>query len=443
MKKVRLFFSFAGMFMAFGVLVFSVMAATSVSYNFNGLLNYTVQNAYVTTNTKVFSYGDYSNVNVGLLSVADLRTMANNFNGQAAANVESIATTNHMTKKNATDFTYDTTTDTGVGITPNGSGTLVNDSNIAIDLNDTTQKAYFIVITIKNLGSNIIHTELTSSVYTVSGNTETQTTLDAANVIMYQTPDFYRIEQNQNVNIVIGVAIKEVYLSAENILFKFNLSISHGEVEVPIQYDNESSKYYVEMGYIDSNKTIPIVWEVRAAEDTITGNAIDLTNTSVRDLMNAKCTFVQATSTVKNKFHASSNEYATSDIRTYLNGDFVTNYYIDESDIYTKLNGNGRTLTSLYSNIASDGTAIALPGGVSGDTKDNFWLLSKQEAENLFASNADRVYNEGYSWWFLRSPHASNSSNALIVSYDGSFSSENVNVSLESSVRAAFQLVLA
>jgi hypothetical protein len=93
-----------------------------------------------------------------------------------------------------------------------------------------------------------------------------------------------------------------------------------------------------------------------------------------------------------------ANDYYYSDIRsklksceTYLNID--TN-----SDVYKSI--VGRTVKDLYSNMASDGTALALPNGANENAVDKFWIVSAKESMD---SN-DYFYEYWYTMNAYRTP---------------------------------------
>ena len=109
--------------------------------------------------------------------------------------------------------------------------------------------------------------------------------------------------------------------------------------------------------------------------------------------------------------------WETSDIRRWLNSDFYTTAFNDIeqrkiADILVRTENNPEY-----------GTA----GG--NDTEDKVFLLGIEEAERLFINDAERrttvtkyaekagvfMGNEGYPWWWLRSPGSSRSDCAAIV----------------------------
>ena len=113
-------------------------------------------------------------------------------------------------------------------------------------------------------------------------------------------------------------------------------------------------------------------------------------------------------------FDGSSNNWANSEIRKWLNVDFYNKAFTDQEKKSIK-----------SSNLSDVGTT------------DNVFLLSCDEAYKYFANDDARkckgteyavkngvyVSDNGYSWWWLRSPHLSSDFYVYNVHYDGNFDS--------------------
>ena len=120
------------------------------------------------------------------------------------------------------------------------------------------------------------------------------------------------------------------------------------------------------------------------------------------------------------RFDSSSNNWANSEIRKWLNGDFYNKAFNENEKKYIK-----------SSNLSDVGTS------------DNVFFLSTEEAEKYFVNDesrkckateyavkngawvADSSYgdNAGYSVWWLRSPNPNYSDSVFYVSYGGSLGS--------------------
>ena len=130
----------------------------------------------------------------------------------------------------------------------------------------------------------------------------------------------------------------------------------------------------------------------------------------------------------QHRYDDSSNNYENSEIRNWLNNDFLNKAFADQSVIATTSVDNSVASTGLDSNTY-----------VCETTYDKLFLLSRQEAQNAnygFENEADKsakvtdyakargvitssgdYVNNGY--WWLRSPRSSSSSSAYFVYSDG------------------------
>ena len=130
----------------------------------------------------------------------------------------------------------------------------------------------------------------------------------------------------------------------------------------------------------------------------------------------------------QHRYDGSSNNYENSEIRNWLNNDFINKAFADQSVIATTSVDNSVASTGLDSNTY-----------VCETTYDKLFLLSRQEAQNAnygFENDADRsskvteyakargvitssgdYVDNGY--WWLRSPRSTNSYSAYFVYSDG------------------------
>ena len=137
-------------------------------------------------------------------------------------------------------------------------------------------------------------------------------------------------------------------------------------------------------------------------------------------------------------FDADNNEWASSEIREYLNGDFLANNFtgqeqdaIAESSKSTDDSGNG----------SSDLEYVPL-------SDEKIFFLDEKEAVNgnygysgKMNTAKNRTKAGGSSGWWLRSAHKSNNKNAGFVSSDGSIGNGNVNSNI--GVSPAFNVDLS
>ena len=167
-----------------------------------------------------------------------------------------------------------------------------------------------------------------------------------------------------------------------------------------------------------------------------------------------------------------ANDYATSNVRQYINGNDSYDGFKDsnsiftprgrESNMYDDLNIDTvndiiynqiitRSLGELYQDNTSsttnpsDVTFPDLSGADAGyqyqeTDEDAFWLLSGYEVYNLVgSSNSDRVWpSDSVNSYWLRSPYSSTSISVYYVSTSSNLGSSTVN-SHYSAARAAFK----
>ena len=129
-------------------------------------------------------------------------------------------------------------------------------------------------------------------------------------------------------------------------------------------------------------------------------------------------------------YHSGSNNCSTSDVRTWLNGTFLSGFTSDEQAKMLKVS-------------ISDGDNSNSVNIINTSGSDTVFLLSATDATSYFANNASRVCQFGGSntvWW-LRSPGAGVSC-AAFVSSGGSVGVFGDRVFYARGVRPAFWLNL-
>lgn len=173
-----------------------------------------------------------------------------------------------------------------------------------------------------------------------------------------------------------------------------------------------------------------------------------------------------------------ANDYSTSTIRQYINGNTVQKSAANQSGTYVPSGAStnmfeyfnidpdndiiytgikGRTLGDLYTDMSNSTTNpqdVKMPKGSSSgwegaeityskDDTDKFWLLSYYEAYTLLSGNATTSSDTDRKWgddYCLRSPNSSVSNRAYSVFTSGRLSSGTVHVNDSTyAVRAAFK----
>ncbi len=185
-----------------------------------------------------------------------------------------------------------------------------------------------------------------------------------------------------------------------------------GNVTIGELFDSERGYYlgsdnclyekYANMYY----KVEPIKWKVLSRG----GELFVVTD----DILDAHC------------FDGSSNNYANSEIRRWLNDEFYNKAFDDSQKV--------KIVTTTVDNSLSS-TGDSSNKYICGNTSDKVFLLSRKEANQYFGSSSARqkkgtdyakarglwVASNGNSWWWLRSPCYRNSTYAQCVILDGGF----------------------
>ena len=273
------------------------------------------------------------------------------------------------------------------------------------------------------------------------------------------------------------------------------LKVTFEEKTSLLQNDTANQYYYVEMGTImGTTQSEYIKWRYISADgenaytynsttapsgtgyfilETNVLNAVGLdgTNNMIEMPFNNDYKNSSPYTHVKNGWdNINANDYATSSVRQYINGNNAYDYYTYENNIYSPSgrysnmysdynidpendlvyqNIIGRSLGDLYSNMygSSSGGSVTFPTFNEGATikytesdTDKFWLLSYKEALALLGSeDDDRVWPSGSAnTYWLRSPYSSNSNYAYIVHTSGWLTSVYVKYS-SYAARAAFK----
>ena len=277
------------------------------------------------------------------------------------------------------------------------------------------------------------------------------------------------------------VAVK-VFTTEEKNKIKSDLNITSGDCYAT------KFPYYVEMGERDNNGKVKWLIIGVSGADGLTALLEEDTTAFSKGLMLNK-TYVMLSEKVlytesienfgisfQNAFADSSSttpaykntnndysaqDYATSNVRSYLKGNTVqrassyasgvystsgtqvnlmTTYNLADDKMYNKI--QGRTLTSLYSNIGTfNSSAIKWSSDYSGTdenlkgtTSDKLWLLSESEVTDLLGTTSSLLKTSTYggtassraSWW-LRSPYSSRANYVRYVTSNGSLLNDSAD----------------
>ncbi len=159
-----------------------------------------------------------------------------------------------------------------------------------------------------------------------------------------------------------------------------------------------------------------LVWRVLTVDDT-----------------NKRALLVTENAVTSMAYHNSSNNWSTSNVRTWLNGTFLNEFTDAEKAKMLKV--------SITDGNNTDSTTI-----INSSGSDTVFLLSVTDANNTsyFADQASRVCKLGESntnWW-LRSPGNAGANYAAFVLDVGSVGAIGISVYLVGGVRPAFWMNL-
>ena len=305
-------------------------------------------------------------------------------------------------------------------------------------------------VTIQNKSERTLYVTLTDNISTLTNATKTLTfdngSADGEQTIPAKTSKVYTME----------IKVTDTNASA-SVEYNFIFDLRDETAPEPL-LKRDSKGFYVTMGtYNDS----PVVWRLVGLDgNKFTGTTAPTSGTGTFILETTDC------SAITQAYDADSNDYATSDIRAYLNGDYITilnlakdatyNVIAERSvaDMYTDIGWN-------YGGVNSDYAANCVYSITTSNTEsDKLWLMSVAEVYTLLGGGIITDGTIPSSWstdiikccnwdvdntsemYFLRSPYSNNLSVAFAVGGSGRCAPGAVDSSI-ATVRPAFNLNLA
>ena len=434
MKKLKLFLSICAICLSISVFCLGVYAAQTVTYTIGGTVSYTVKDAFVKINTKVYKVSGKQTTD----------TMQTNIDTLVSTAFSSIDTTTYILDNSNTIAEYDTTS----------GDTASREVNITID---NTYMTYYIVINIENLSSRNVCAKLTDGT--------TYTNLNTAGKYIQND-----IAKDTTRNLVVAFSLNDNKTST-TVTINYSVEVGYNEYiimafgNVALKNDKTNKYYYVELGQVSSSDTTKLKWRLVSLDGTSA-----YTYSSTTPTVGSGSVFVQETALTNNSVAWSSsssntNYFTESTLRTSIKGGSLFNL-TDTEQKYLGKYIKARTLDNIswscknYSSSTftypyTDSSHTALTSSSKGT--DYFWLMSVDEACLYFndplQSTTLAEYNyrhtniqwkpsgSGVSFW-LRSPcyrvHGYYNDFVTCIYSDGSFYVDIAN--LTRGVRAAFQL---
>ena len=403
---------------------------------------------------------------------------------------------NKVTLKNTVTETSEGNYQAGDKVLSNYSDLYIQE-NTSIDISDVTvlsNQTMEIDFDMTSLNANYIKVNLSYQ------NLPSTVHIASTSLYMPKNPSEDLLQGNTR---TYKIYIKNTGTSALS-LSDINLQISFEEKTSLLQNDTANQYYYVEMGTIaTSTGSEYIKWKYFSDGDeayayssttaptgtgyfiletnTLSAVGLDGTNKMMEVPFNAD--YINESGANPQYHHRqngwdniNTNDYSTSNVRQYINGNnaydnytgssttgytpsgrysnMYSDYNIDPENDLVYQNITGRSLGDLYTGMGwnrstsspsySDTTFPTFNEGATikytENDVDKFWLLSAQEAINLLGSSrADRVWPSGSAdaYW-LRSPDSSFTYAAFSVSNSGSFTGSAVYGN-DYAARAAFK----
>ena len=488
-----------------GVTLSEQLQAENVSASYSGVIGV---NDLTDTDSDGFKNFDPSTTEIDgtlILVISTTNSESIDLSGITITINEYVPPAIQVTSVSSSGATEDTYTDLAGGVAIDGS---IDLSGIEFATGETT-----LTISMTSLNANYIKNIVSYDSGAVSYNTTgTSGTLFVHSTSLY-------LPQNTSGELTSGES-KDLTIYVNNNTGSpttiSGLQVSFEEKESLLQADTTNNYWYVEMGTVmGQTQSEYIRWKYIASVDDSTGSDVatkyatfdantaptgkgyfyletnvltaigrDGTNNMIEVSFNNDWTRTSLNAGHQTRTEWTSinaNDYATSNVRRYINGVDSCDSYTKpngtssypytyepsgrESNMYTDLNINTandlvyekiatRSLGELYSNnrSSSSGGEVPYPTALaSGDEyyqsshEDAFWLLSYYEVYQLTGGSSTTDSDSGRVWptgsanhYWLRSPLSSNSNAAYLVITSGSLFNTYV-YNYDFAARAAFK----
>ena len=440
------------MCLSIAVLCFGVFSAVSVSYSISGTISYTVTDAFVKVNTKVYSGTNQYTTD------EKLSTLATNL----ATGTPTVS---------ASGFTQDTSFSIPEYNSTNGES--FEQTNVALTLS-STNKSYLVEMTIQNLSPSVnvwakANWTLGDTTNIAQGNNSSQSAIakDSPKCIYFivslkdMTQSVSNISYTMGLDIGIGampidaivdgnvitanegmtwatfvsnnsdysttVEDSVTYVTKDDEILKKNGTkvqitdtIENGAEYKTTLYTlkNSGTYWYLELGKLSDGT--PIQWQLVSLD-----GSTKYTYASTKPSVKAGSIFVQKTYVTREAYGGCNDkEYDGSSIQKYLKG----------LETFGAENDYGITSDPGYIALYEDTNSEN--GKVNGD---KFWLLTYTQADTFFPGDTAKNFYDGgtgVNWW-VRNKDGTNDYLEYVMHDDGK---ETGSPEFSRAVRAAFQL---
>ncbi len=331
---------------------------------------------------------------------------------------------------------------------------------------DATTPTIKWTVTIQNKSERALYVTLTDNISTLTNATKTLTfdggSASGEQTIPAKTSKVYTME----------IKVTDTNASA-SVEYDFNFDLKDASVSqnqgggnssssVELKYDADAGYYYVEMGTYSGSA---VRWRLVGVKESGASETTKFTGSTAPSAGSVGTFILETYATESKSFDANNSDYATSDIREYLNGDYKTFLNLTNDATYNAI--AERTVADMYTDIGwnhgghnSSYAPVEVYSLTTSNTEsDKLWLMSVVEVYTLLgggAISADGTISAtwtsvmaGTNWdadntsdyYWLRSPYPLNSTTAFYVSNDGDH--KYFNIGFPRAVRPAFNLNLA
>ncbi len=296
-------------------------------------------------------------------------------------------------------------------------------------------------------------TNNSSSKYIIIGVSTSYASATNCTIAVDTTSTTLDPQASHTFTLTMAITDKTENATMTNFAVVFNMQLADSK-PIDLKYDEDAGYYYVEMGTYNNSA---VRWKLVGVDGA------KFTGTTAPSAGSVG-TFILETLIDSNALNYVfdetnySNDYAGSDIRTYLNGDYKTFLSLTDDATYNAI--TAREISDLYTDMAwriDDNYQvedISLPSGATG--ADKLWLMSVAEVYTLLGGgtiSSDGIISEDWSsvmagcnwdadntsdYFWLRSPNPYDSGSAFNVYHDGDWTFDLVDCTY--AVRPAFNL---
>ena len=249
-RRSKLIFSLVSLCFSIAVLCFGVYSALSVSYSISGNVSYEINDVFVELDLSVYR----------ALSTTSVNSATHNQNVSTIKDAGDNISETDFGKLSYTD--HKSTYDNGVVTNP-GQEWSTSSSDLDLTYGSPTEDnqgyAFYIVIDIHNLGSEIINAQITAPT-----SLENTILRDSGNV---------EITADGTERIVLGLALDDVTLGIDQVEFTYTITISRGELPIELITDmtftvDEENKTATLTSYTGSDTVVEIPETIGSIKQT-------------------------------------------------------------------------------------------------------------------------------------------------------------------------------